>query len=123
MWFTASWVHVRSADCPLSIPAGYTSVQQTGIVDAVEERSQVRFTEIPDGYKQTALPPDHSSDHIYEVEEILAHRDTEAGKRSFLVKWKDFPYEECSWEPETNVKAPNKVKAYFTSKKRDREGE
>ena len=80
-------------------------------------------TEIPDGYKQTALPPDHSSDHIYEVEEILAHRDTEAGKRSFLVKWKDFPYEECSWEPETNVKAPNKVKAYFTSKKRDREGE
>ena len=44
MWFTASWVHVRSADCLLSIPAGYTSVQQTGIVDAVEERSQVRFT-------------------------------------------------------------------------------
>ena len=43
MWFTASWVHVRSADCLLSIPAGYTSVQQTGIVDAVEERSQVRF--------------------------------------------------------------------------------
>ena len=40
----SSWVHVRSADCPLSIPAGYTSVQQTGIVDAVEERSQVRFT-------------------------------------------------------------------------------
>ena len=43
MWFTASWVHIRSADCLLSIPAGYTSVQQTGIVDAVEERSQVRF--------------------------------------------------------------------------------
>ena len=46
MWFTASWVHVRSADCLLSIPAGYTSVQQTGIVDAVEERSQVRFREV-----------------------------------------------------------------------------
>ena len=27
----------------MSIPAGYTSVQQTDIVDAVEERSQVRF--------------------------------------------------------------------------------
>ena len=49
MWFTASWVHVRSADCLLSIPAGYTSVQQTGIVDAVEERSQVRFINIWEG--------------------------------------------------------------------------
>ena len=77
--------------------------------------------EIPDGYRSTALPPDRNADHIYEVEQILAHQDTEVGRRSYLVKWKDFPYEECSWELAKNVQAPRKIDAYFTSKKRERE--
>jgi hypothetical protein len=40
---------------------------------------------------------------VYEVEKILAHRtDEEGGGVEYFVKWKDFPSEANTWEPEGN---------------------
>ena len=38
----------------------------------------------------------------YEVEKILDSRQCRS-KRQFLIKWKGFPIEEASWEPESNL--------------------
>ena len=40
----------------------------------------------------------------YEIETILAHRKTKSGKMRYLVKWKGYTFEECTWEPEENFK-------------------
>jgi hypothetical protein len=44
---------------------------------------------------------------IWEVEEILAHREQKlrAGKvkRSYLIKWKGFGPESNTWQPETDI--------------------
>ena len=58
---------------------------------------------MPAGCAAVPLPPALTADSTYEVEAILAHRDSAAGKRSYLVKWKGFTYEECTWEPAKNV--------------------
>ena len=74
--------------------------------------------EIPKGYRSTPLPPSLNQDSTYDFEAILSHRETEKGKKSYLVKWKHFSYEECTWEPANNLTASSKlVKAYPESKK------
>ena len=50
------------------------------------------------------LPPLHLRDghEEYEVEEILAER-RKYGKKQFLIKWKNYPSHENTWEPEENL--------------------
>ena len=51
----------------------------------------------------------------------MSHRGPQ-GRLSFLVKWKNFPYKECTWEPEVNLKAARKlVDTYLKKRKRDSE--
>lgn len=38
----------------------------------------------------------------YEVEEIVQSKE-EDGVREFLVKWKDYPHDNNTWEPECNL--------------------
>lgn len=39
---------------------------------------------------------------VYEVERILAKK-VEKGKVSFLLKWKGYPYEDSTWEPQEHL--------------------
>merc|ERR1712139_416986 len=52
----------------------------------------------------------------YEIEKILGHRTRRDGKRVYLVKWKGYTYEECTWEPASHFK-PHVLKAYHQSRK------
>jgi hypothetical protein len=45
-------------------------------------------------------------DFEYEVEDILKHRLVKSGKRNkqeFLIKWKGYGFEHCTWEPQANL--------------------
>ena len=52
----------------------------------------------------------------YEIDKILGHRTRRDGKRVYLVKWKGYTYEECTWEPASHFK-PHVLKAYHQSRK------
>ena len=43
-------------------------------------------------------------DNTYEVDTILASRETKDGKLEYLVHWKGYLFEEATWEPEGNLK-------------------
>ena len=49
-----------------------------------------------DGNRGSAPPPAVSDDGEveYEIDKILAHRDTKTGQRSYYVQWKGLPSEE-----------------------------
>ena len=51
----------------------------------------------------------------YKVEEIIDSK-VEAGRTSYLVKWKDYPVRDATWEPEANVyqTAKEKVQDYLS---------
>jgi len=51
----------------------------------------------------------------YEVEKILTRRG-EAHQRQYLIKWKNFPMEDCSWEVESNLKNSKRILAAFNNK-------
>jgi hypothetical protein len=53
------------------------------------------------GFKAPKLPDGENKDE-YEVESILAHRSLQGGKKKYLVKWKGYTFEECTWEPQAN---------------------
>ena len=80
--------------------------------------------------------PDNITDGEYEVEKLLDSRISKKGcgrgKLEYLVKWKNYPTEEASWEPKENLEnaqeaiadfhkdnpaAPRKVRAIPTTKK------
>ncbi|CAH0773402.1 unnamed protein product [Bemisia tabaci] len=48
----------------------------------------------------------------YEVEKILALKETKTGKK-YLIKWKNFPQSENTWEPEENLTCPDLLKKFF----------
>ena len=49
-------------------------------------------------------PPDLIDGHEeYEPETILRHKKVRGGHLRFLVKWKEYPTSENSWEPEENL--------------------
>ena len=79
---------------------------------------------------------DNVTDGEYEVEKLLDSRISKkgrgCGKLEYLVKWKDYPIEEASWEPKENLEnaqeaiskfykenpsAPRRVRAIPTTKK------
>jgi hypothetical protein len=45
---------------------------------------------------------DEEIEESYEVDRILAEKSTNDGKSLYLIKWKDYPDEECTWEPYEN---------------------
>ena len=51
----------------------------------------------------TRPPPDLLEDQeVYEVETIVKHRRRGRGYQYF-IKWKGYPIEEATWEPEVNI--------------------
>ena len=48
----------------------------------------------------------------YEVEQIIDSR-LQRGKLQYLVKWKNYPIEESTWEPEDNLKKAKATIAKF----------
>ena len=40
----------------------------------------------------------------YQVESIIDKRLNKKGKPEYKIKWKDYPFEECSWEPLSHLK-------------------
>ena len=59
-------------------------------------------------------PPVHidaSGDEHYEVEAILADR-THRGIKQYFIRWKDYPPDADSWEPESNIKASELLQEY-----------
>ena len=52
---------------------------------------------------ETPQPPGAPLQGIYEVETVLAMRQTENGKREFLIKWKGWGPTWNNWEPEEHI--------------------
>ena len=73
------------------------------------------------GHKAPPLPVKDDSGE-YEVESILAHRQTKAGKKKYLVKWKGYTFEECTWEPASNFKS-HMLQEYHRRRKDEKEDE
>ncbi len=60
-----------------------------------------------------AVEEDDPNAHC-EVEQILAH-SRRKGKYSYLVKWKNKPESENSWEPEENFDTPMTIEEYWSN--------
>ena len=60
-----------------------------------------------------------SSDNVYEIEKILAHKD-EKNKRMYLVKWKG--YNETTWEPESHFNNMKVINDYLNRKSEKKRG-
>jgi hypothetical protein len=54
----------------------------------------------------------------WEVEKILNHRQTPAGRNMYLLKWKGHSRKYNSWEPESSLHCPRLVKQYHKEHKR-----
>lgn len=52
---------------------------------------------------ETPQPPGAPLQDIYEVETVLAMRQTENGKREFLIRWKGWGPTWNNWEPEEHI--------------------
>ena len=50
---------------------------------------------------------------VYEVEEIQSSRVIR-GKTQFLIKWKNFPVADNTWEPEENLDCPDLIASYIS---------
>jgi hypothetical protein len=49
----------------------------------------------------------------YQVEHIMGHRKTGRGKKlQYLVKWMGYPDSDNTWEPATQIHAPDLIKQY-----------
>ena len=67
------------------------------------------------GFKAPKLLDGENKDE-YEVESILAHRSLQGGKKKYLVKWKGYTFEECTWEPQANFNG-NALQVYHKALK------
>jgi hypothetical protein len=68
----------------------------------------------PDEVDDALRPPPDIVDgeEEYEVERVLEHKGNKR-KRSYLIKWKNYPISEATWEPKKNLKhAKDLVLAY-----------
>ncbi|KAF7722042.1 hypothetical protein EC973_003764 [Apophysomyces ossiformis] len=53
------------------------------------------------------------ADQVYEVENIVAHEETENGQYRYKVRWKNYPPEQDTWEPYENFTDASTVAAYW----------
>ena len=58
---------------------------------------------------------EETQEPMWEVEEILDHKETRSGTR-YLVKWKGYENEENTWEPATHFSDPHMVQSYHQRK-------
>jgi hypothetical protein len=49
---------------------------------------------------------------IFEVEEILEHR-RHGPRLEYKLRWRGFGPEDDTWEPESNIQAPELIEAYW----------
>ena len=66
------------------------------------------------GVRGTQLPAALDSGE-YEVEKILTRRG-EDNHIQYLIKWKGFPHDDCSWEPASNLTNSKRLLAAFNNK-------
>ena len=66
------------------------------------------------GLHGTQLPAATDSGE-YEVEKILTRRG-ENDHLQYLIKWKGYPMDDCSWEPASNLKNSKRILAAFNNK-------
>jgi Chromo (CHRromatin Organisation MOdifier) domain len=50
----------------------------------------------------------------YEVEKILDHK-TRGGQIFYFVKWKDYPIQFATWEPESHITTVDLITDYWSS--------
>lgn len=55
-----------------------------------------------------------TTENDYEVEKILAHKNTKAGQ-TYLIRWKGYGSDEDSWEKVANLNCPKILKEYLHS--------
>jgi hypothetical protein len=56
------------------------------------------------------------NNQVYEVDSILNHRGT-IGNMEYLIKWKNYPIDQATWEPATNILDDTVVRKYWNSLK------
>ena len=61
--------------------------------------------------RQQRVP--RASGRKWEVEEIIGYRILDSSVLHLHVKWKGYPLSEATWEPESNVDAPDKTREFF----------
>ena len=67
--------------------------------------------------RASSLPNAADADE-YTVESLVDVRGIQ-GKERYLVKWLGYPYEECTWEPTTNLTNCQKILKKFHRKRKD----
>jgi len=80
-----------------------------------------RVADMSGNILNTTVPVDHikpatepaDSSPSFEVEKIVSHRDHE-GVRQYLIKWRHYPANENSWEPEKNFNGTASVAKYWS---------
>ena len=73
--------------------------------------------------RREPLPAVSPEDNTYEVDTILASRETKGGRKEYLVHWKGYLYEEATWEPERNLEGSADLLRKFHAKQSKREPE
>jgi len=70
-----------------------------------------RYRRSPDTFTGRPTPADRpppecvdpAGDPLFEVERILARRSKGRGSSDYLIKWKGYPNEDCTWEPRSSL--------------------
>ena len=93
----------------------YTIVKQTKGKNYTLKDSAGNILDKTYPVEKLKLQPDQSTDDIYAVERILGDR-TFRRQQQYLVKWKNFPDSENSWENESNFVSMLPIKIYWDSK-------
>ena len=73
------------------------------------------------GKRREPLPAVSPKDNTYEVDTILASRETKDGKLEYLVHWKGYLFEEATWEPQRNLQGSAELLRKYHAKHGDNE--
>lgn len=88
-------------------------------MSASNEVIDLTYSDTEDDFTCDDLFPPAVEDGEYRVERILEVRGRVRGARLFLVKWFGYPYDECTWEPESNLSGCEDALALFLLSKQN----